>query len=44
MIRNFPFAFFGIPFDEVAIWAMVLITIYSGYDYFSKNRNVIQYS
>jgi len=44
MIRNFPFAFFGIPFDEVAIWAMVLITLYSGYDYFSKNRNVIQYS
>jgi len=44
MIRNFPFAFFGIPFDEVAIWAMVLITLYSGYDYFAKNRNVIQYS
>jgi CDP-diacylglycerol--glycerol-3-phosphate 3-phosphatidyltransferase len=44
MIRNFPFAFFGIPFDQVAIWAMVVITIYSGYDYFAKNRNVIQYS
>jgi CDP-diacylglycerol--glycerol-3-phosphate 3-phosphatidyltransferase len=44
MIRNFPFAFFGIPFDTVAIWAMVVITIYSGYDYFAKNRNVIQYS
>jgi CDP-diacylglycerol--glycerol-3-phosphate 3-phosphatidyltransferase len=44
MIRNFPFAFFGIPFDDVAIWAMVVITIYSGYDYFAKNRNVIQYS
>jgi CDP-diacylglycerol--glycerol-3-phosphate 3-phosphatidyltransferase len=44
MIRNFPFEFFGIPFDEVAIWAMVIITIYSGYDYFAKNRNVIQYS
>jgi CDP-diacylglycerol---glycerol-3-phosphate 3-phosphatidyltransferase len=44
MIRNFPFEFFGIPFDEVATWAMVIITIYSGYDYFAKNRNVIQYS
>ncbi|MBW5467466.1 CDP-diacylglycerol--glycerol-3-phosphate 3-phosphatidyltransferase [Brevibacillus sp. M2.1A] len=44
MIRNFPFGFFGIPFDEVATWAMVIITIYSGYDYFAKNRNVIQYS
>lgn len=44
MINNFPFEFFGIPFDEVATWAMVIITIYSGYDYFAKNRNVIQYS
>ncbi|EJL39404.1 CDP-diacylglycerol--glycerol-3-phosphate 3-phosphatidyltransferase [Brevibacillus agri] len=44
MIRNFPFEFFGIPFDEVATWAMVVITLYSGYDYFAKNRNVIQYS
>ncbi|GAA4701344.1 CDP-diacylglycerol--glycerol-3-phosphate 3-phosphatidyltransferase [Brevibacillus fulvus] len=44
MIRNFPFAFFGIPFDEVATWAMVIITLYSGYDYFSKNRNVLHYS
>ncbi|KQL44461.1 CDP-diacylglycerol--glycerol-3-phosphate 3-phosphatidyltransferase [Brevibacillus choshinensis] len=44
MIRNFPFEFLGIPFDEVATWAMVIITIYSGYDYFAKNRNVIQYS
>lgn len=44
MIRNFPFAFFGIPFDQVVIWAMVIITLYSGYDYFAKNRNVIQYS
>ncbi|MEJ8548344.1 CDP-diacylglycerol--glycerol-3-phosphate 3-phosphatidyltransferase [Brevibacillus borstelensis] len=44
MIRNFPFAIFGIPFDTVAIWAMVVITLYSGYDYFAKNRNVIQYS
>lgn len=44
MTRNFPFEFFGIPFDEIAIWAMVIITIYSGYDYFAKNRNVIQYS
>jgi len=44
MIRNFPFEILGIPFATVAIWAMVVITIYSGYDYFAKNRNVIQYS
>jgi CDP-diacylglycerol--glycerol-3-phosphate 3-phosphatidyltransferase len=44
MIRNFPFESVGIPFSDIAIWAMVIITIYSGYDYFAKNRNVIQYS
>lgn len=44
MIRNFPFESVGIPFADIAIWAMVIITIYSGYDYFMKNRNVIQYS
>ncbi|NGQ96396.1 CDP-diacylglycerol--glycerol-3-phosphate 3-phosphatidyltransferase [Brevibacillus sp. SYP-B805] len=44
IIRNFPFENFGIPFSQIATWAMVIITIYSGYDYFAKNRNVIQYS
>jgi CDP-diacylglycerol--glycerol-3-phosphate 3-phosphatidyltransferase len=44
MVNNFPFEIFGIPFDEAATWAMVVITLYSGYDYFAKNRNVIQYS
>jgi len=44
MIRNFPFETMGIPFADISIWAMVIITIYSGYDYFMKNRNVIQYS
>ncbi|QDX94912.1 CDP-diacylglycerol--glycerol-3-phosphate 3-phosphatidyltransferase [Brevibacillus laterosporus] len=44
MMNNFPFGFVGVPFDKIAIWAMVLITLWSGYDYFAKNRNVIQYS
>ncbi|UFJ42209.1 CDP-diacylglycerol--glycerol-3-phosphate 3-phosphatidyltransferase [Brevibacillus humidisoli] len=44
MLRNFPFENFGFPFATIASWAMVVITIYSGYDYFVKNRNVIQFS
>lgn len=44
MIRNFPFEHIGLPFATIAMWAMVIITIYSGYDYFAKNRNVIHYS
>jgi CDP-diacylglycerol--glycerol-3-phosphate 3-phosphatidyltransferase len=44
MIRNFPFEYIGFPFTTIASWAMVIITIYSGYDYFAKNRKVIRYS
>lgn len=44
MIRNVPFEFISLPFADISIWAMVIITIYSGYDYFMKNRNVIHYS
>jgi CDP-diacylglycerol--glycerol-3-phosphate 3-phosphatidyltransferase len=41
MINNFPFSFIGFPFDTISIWAAIIITIWSGIDYFSKNRNVI---
>lgn len=44
MIRNVPFEHVGFPFATIAMWAMVIITLYSGYDYFAKNRNVIEYS
>lgn len=42
MLNNFPFGTIGIPFDVIAMWVAVLITIYSGIDYFIKNKNVIQ--
>ncbi|CAM4237498.1 CDP-diacylglycerol--glycerol-3-phosphate 3-phosphatidyltransferase [Paenibacillus tarimensis] len=41
LLNNFPFAFYGIPFDRIATWAAALITVYSGIDYFVKNKNVI---
>jgi CDP-diacylglycerol--glycerol-3-phosphate 3-phosphatidyltransferase len=41
MINNFPFSFIRFPFDTIAIWIAVVITIWSGIDYFVKNRNVI---
>ncbi len=44
MIRNFPFEHVGFPFATIAMWAMVVITLYSGYDYFAKNKKVIHYS
>lgn len=41
LINNFPFAFIGFRFDLLAVWAAAIITVYSGIDYFVKNRNVI---
>lgn len=44
MMNNFPFATVGIPFDTIAIWLAVIITIFSGVDYFIKNKKVIHLS
>jgi CDP-diacylglycerol--glycerol-3-phosphate 3-phosphatidyltransferase len=41
LINNFPFALVGIPFDVVMTWAAAVITVYSGIDYFVKNKNLI---
>jgi CDP-diacylglycerol--glycerol-3-phosphate 3-phosphatidyltransferase len=43
MLNNFPFGTIGIPFDLIAMWIAVIITIYSGVDYFMKNKKVIQF-
>ncbi|WP_422657228.1 CDP-diacylglycerol--glycerol-3-phosphate 3-phosphatidyltransferase [Paenibacillus sp. EC2-1] len=42
LINNFPFVFFGVPFDQIAIWAAALITIYSGAEYFVKNKHLLR--
>jgi len=44
LINNFPFTFIGFPFDMVAAWAAALVTVYSGVDYFVKNKHVIDFS
>lgn len=41
LLNNFPFYFIGIPFDVISSWAAAAITIYSGIDYFVKNKKVI---
>lgn len=42
MLNNFPFALADIPFDAIAVWAAVIMTIYSGIDYFVKNKDVLR--
>ncbi|AIQ53258.1 MULTISPECIES: CDP-diacylglycerol--glycerol-3-phosphate 3-phosphatidyltransferase [Paenibacillus] len=42
LLNNFPFQFVSIPLDDIAIWAAALITIYSGVDYFVKNKDLLE--
>lgn len=44
LLNNFPFAFVHFQFDVVATWLAALITVYSGIDYFVKNKNVLDLS
>ncbi|SIR04591.1 CDP-diacylglycerol--glycerol-3-phosphate 3-phosphatidyltransferase [Paenibacillus macquariensis] len=44
LINNFPFVFINIPFDIIATWAAGLITLYSGVDYFIKNKSLLNLS
>lgn len=41
LVNNFPFHFIDFPFDIIASWVMAVITIYSGIDYFVKNKDLI---
>jgi len=44
LLNNFPFTFVHIPLDTIAVWAAAAITVYSGVDYFVKNKNLIPLS
>ncbi|MFB9273538.1 CDP-diacylglycerol--glycerol-3-phosphate 3-phosphatidyltransferase [Cohnella cellulosilytica] len=44
LLNNFPFNFIDLRIDLVVVWAAVLITVYSGVDYFVKNKNLIPVS
>ncbi|WP_438448293.1 CDP-diacylglycerol--glycerol-3-phosphate 3-phosphatidyltransferase [Gorillibacterium sp. sgz5001074] len=44
LLNNFPFHFVNFQFDYWASWVAAVITIYSGVDYFVKNKNLINYS
>jgi len=42
LLNNFPFNLVGFPFDMVAIYVAVIITVLSGVDYIYKNRNLFK--
>ncbi|MFC0215673.1 CDP-diacylglycerol--glycerol-3-phosphate 3-phosphatidyltransferase [Paenibacillus chartarius] len=41
LINNFPFEFIHIPFATIASWVMAGATIWSGVDYFAKNKELL---
>lgn len=44
LIDNYPFRFLNFPFDRVALWVAVVLTIYSGFDYIWVNWKVIDFT
>lgn len=40
LLHNVPFNMIGIPFDYISMWAAVIMTIWSGWDYFAKNKEI----
>jgi CDP-diacylglycerol---glycerol-3-phosphate 3-phosphatidyltransferase len=44
LLHNIIFEMIGFPFDDVALWIALIFTIWSGWDYFSKNMHVFKNS
>ncbi|WP_034669577.1 CDP-diacylglycerol--glycerol-3-phosphate 3-phosphatidyltransferase [Bacillus methanolicus] len=40
LLHNTVFEYVKIPFDDIALWIAMFFTIWSGWDYFYKNRQV----
>jgi CDP-diacylglycerol--glycerol-3-phosphate 3-phosphatidyltransferase len=41
LLHNVPFTAVSLPFAQIALWAAVFITLFSGWDYFMKNKQVM---
>jgi CDP-diacylglycerol---glycerol-3-phosphate 3-phosphatidyltransferase len=44
LLHNTIFVLLSIPFDEIALWVALIFTIWSGWDYFNKNKAVFKNS
>ncbi|GGJ56489.1 CDP-diacylglycerol--glycerol-3-phosphate 3-phosphatidyltransferase [Anoxybacillus voinovskiensis] len=44
LLHNWPFAYFSFPFADLALWVAVIFTIWSGWDYFAKNKHAFLHS
>lgn len=41
MLHNIPFQFLGVPFAEMMIYVAAFMTVWSGWDYFIKNKHIL---
>ena len=41
-INNIPFSALHLPLDQIMLYACLIFTIYSGVDYFAKNKDVLK--
>ncbi|AGT31606.1 CDP-diacylglycerol--glycerol-3-phosphate 3-phosphatidyltransferase [Geobacillus genomosp. 3] len=44
LLHNFPFSLIPFPFADIALWVAVIFTIWSGWDYFAKNKHAFSHS
>ncbi|MBM7552680.1 CDP-diacylglycerol--glycerol-3-phosphate 3-phosphatidyltransferase [Thalassobacillus pellis] len=42
LLHNWPFAFVGFPLGIITLYAAMIITVVSGFDYFAKNWHVMR--
>ncbi|KHE67572.1 CDP-diacylglycerol--glycerol-3-phosphate 3-phosphatidyltransferase [Halobacillus sp. BBL2006] len=42
LLHNWPLAFVGFPLGTIVLYLALIITVYSGYDYFQKNWHVMR--
>lgn len=44
LLHNIPFSLLSIPFADISLWIALVFTIWSGWDYFAKNKHAFRHS
>lgn len=44
MLKNLPFAFVGIPMDQILLWAAAIVSLASGIQYFIQLKDIVMES
>lgn len=44
MLKNLPFAFVGIPMDQILLWAATIVSLASGIQYFIQLKDIVMES